>query len=242
MRIKRSLPFLMIALILTGCTVFGGPEPTVTPPPATLIPSATIPPILTSTPVPSPTFTPSPTPFIPFEAHVFTENTNLRTNPGYLFLVSQIISPAVTFQVLGKSPGGEWIYIQTSAGNEGWLFAQLIETDQDLQSAPVMQPEGAQLVTGKVTDPQGNPISGIQYAITQGASRTDAMTDASGIFYAFMPESSSGSWTAAYTAISCKSNTMDANCNCLGGVCGTSDPLWLAVTLPQKEPLLFTWK
>ncbi len=246
MRTKRALPFLILLFLLSGCTLFT-PEPSATPPPpATETPRPTLPVIASPTLQPSPTFTPSPTPFVPFEAHTTVDYTNLRANPGYLFAVERMINKDVAFQVLGRSPGGEWIFVKTTAGNEGWIFAQLVETNQDLQAAPVMEPQGVQLITGKLTNPAGEPVSGIQYAVTQviptGTLRTDAMTGADGIFYAYMPETASGSWNVAYVAVSCKSNTMDAECNCIGGVCGTSDPLSRNVTLPQKEPLLFTWK
>jgi SH3-like domain-containing protein len=246
MSLNRAFPFLALLLILSGCALVA-PEPSATPPPpATETQSPTLPVIASITPQPSPTLTPSPTPFIPFEANTTVDYTNLRTNPGYLFAVDRMINRDVKFQVLGRSPGGEWIFVRTTAGHEGWIFAQLIETDQDLQAAPVIEPQGVQLITGKVTNPAGEPISGIQYAITQvtsaGTRRTDAMTGPDGIFYAFLPESASGTWNVAYTAVSCKSNTMDADCNCLGGVCGTSDPIWKNVDLPQTEALLFTWK
>jgi len=137
-------------------------------------------------------------------------------------------------------------YTLRSLKKKGWVFARLIDTDQDLQVVPVIEPQGVQLITGKVTFPDGQPVSGVQYAITQvlssGTRRNDVVTDADGIFYAFMPETASGTWNVAYTAVSCKSNTMDEDCNCIGGVCGTSEPIWLNVTLPQAEPLLFTWK
>ena len=114
------------------------------------------------------------------------------------------------------------------------------------QIAPEIQVQDAQIITGRVANAQSEPISGIQFALTQSntvtTQRTDAMTDAEGIFYAFMPTSASGVWSVAYTAVSCKSNTMDANCNCLGGVCGAPDPLSQTVSLPQKQALIFTWK
>jgi uncharacterized protein YgiM (DUF1202 family) len=245
MKFNRALFSFVLLLLLAGCSIFAG-QPTATPTPPPVEPSATIPPIQSSTPLPQPTFTPSPTPFEPFEAHTSVDNTNLRTGPGYLFTVDRLINQNVTFQVLGKCKGGEWFFVKTSAGNEGWVFGQLIQTDQDLQSAPELQVQDAQLITGQLADNQGKPISGIQFAITQSSAvssqRTDAITDTSGTFYAYMPTSASGVWTVAYTAVSCKSNTMDANCNCLGGVCGAPDPLSQTVSLPQSQPLEFTWK
>ena len=70
------------------------------------------------------------------------------------------------------------------------------------------------------------------------------MTDISGTFYAFMPPDTSGTWLVSYTAVSCTSNTMDANCNCNAGVCGSPDPGSISVVFPRSadEPLAFTWR
>ena len=52
-------------------------------------------------------------------------------------------------------------------------------------------------------DETGLPISGVQFAITQGSGqneqRNDAMTDAAGEFIAFMPLSVSVTWDVSYT-------------------------------------------
>lgn len=201
----------------------------------------------TWTPTPEPTATPTPTatPFQPFEAKALTDFLNLRSNPGYLFDVITMLQKDTAFKVLGKSPGGEWIYVELADGKTGWIFAQLIVSDIDLQLAPVREPEDVQLITGAVKDANGKPINGIQFAI-QGAEsstfRTDAMTDSTGVFYAFLPSGLTGKWYVIYTAISCKSNTMDKDCNCINNVCGSPSPEMDSVTLPNPEPLLFLWK
>jgi hypothetical protein len=99
-----------------------------------------------------------------------------------------------------------------------------------------------------VRDLAGVPISGIQFSIIQGsgnnAPRNDAVTDSSGRFYAFMPADAAGTWTVSYTAVSCTSNTMDSNWNCIGGRCGMPDPVAATLQLPgsTETTLQFTWK
>jgi uncharacterized protein YraI len=110
---------------------------------------------------------------------------NVRTNPGYLFPASRNVAKGTSFQVLGKAPGGEWIFVRIGETSTGWVFAQLLDPgEHDLQSAPVVEVKDAQVFRGKVIDAAGAPVSGIQFAITQGEGsrmlRNDAVTDAKG--------------------------------------------------------------
>lgn len=257
----RNLTLLFVLILLTSCSAVGldspiptmtelaqatttaTPAPTQTPTPS---PSLTLAPSATATVAPSPTQTLTPTPFIPFMAAVWADNVNVRISPGYLFPIIKNVAQGTEFLVLGKSPGGEWIQVESATGWVGWVFAKLVDSEADLQFTPVIQPSSVQLVRGQVQDVQGNPISGIQFALTQGnqpdEQRTDALTDDTGNFYAFMPPSAAGSWAVSYTAIACTSNTMDSSCNCLGGICGDPSPLSITITLPQTEPLVFAWK
>ena len=72
--------------------------------------------------------------------------------------------------------------------------------------------------------------------------RNDAVTDATGVFYAYMPQKAKGEWTVSYTATTCASNSMDASCKCKKGTCGAVSPLITSVILPQKSDLIFSWK
>ena len=239
---KWPAVFLIVILLLTACGT--QPPPTAEVPTPVASPSA-MPPTWTPPPPPTETPLPSPTPFQPFEAKALTDFLNLRKNPGYLFGVEQMLAKDTAFQVLAKSPGGEWIYVELADGTHGWVFNQLILTDQDLQVAPVRKPQDVQLITGIVADASGKRINGIQFMI-QGAGasapRTDALTDDTGTFYAYLPADAAGKWYVSFTAISCTSVTMDKDCNCLNGVCGTISPAVKNVTLPQVEPLEFLWQ
>ena len=242
MKKQSGLFGLITLLVLAACSPSTPAPPAVTPTPEA---SPALPATWTPSPPPTETPLPSPTPFKPFEAKALADNLNLRANPGYLFEVLQMLAKDTPFQVIAKSPGGEWIYVELADGKTGWVFAQLIATDQDLQQAPIREPEEVQLITGTVKNANGQPINGIQFMI-QGAGasapRTDALTDDSGIFYAFLPAASAGKWYVSFTAVSCASVTMDKDCNCLNGECGTVEPALINVTLPQVEPLEFLWQ
>jgi hypothetical protein len=252
---KRILLFLMIVLSTSGCNLPGvlKPPPTVTPSPNASIPTLvsmietatpTQEPTLTETP--GPTNTPTPEPFTPFKVTLMVDHVNVRSNPGYLFPVIKNLPKETAVTVLGKSPGGDWVFTQLATQEKGWIYAALIQAGGELKSAPVIQPDKVQMIKGQLHNEAGLAISGIQFSLVQGSGqnflRNDAITDDNGDFYAFMPESATGSWTISYTAIACTSNVMDENCNCKSGYCGTPNPQTNSVTLPQKDPLVFTWK
>ena len=199
--------------------------------------------------IPTATLEALSTPFMAFQVTTSVDNALLRENPGYLFPQLAVLQQGSSLLVLGRSPGGEWLLCETADHRAGWVFGKLVTPGSgDVQEAPVIRPASAQVVVGTVRDQAGVPISGIQFSVIQGsgnnAPRNDAVTDTSGRFYAFMPADASGSWTVSYTAVSCTSNTMDSNCNCIGGRCGTPDPLSVTIQLPQSPEamLQFTWK
>lgn len=243
-----SSKFLLIMVAILIIVLFPACTRTVAPaslPSPTLTLAPTFTPILpTFTPIP--TSTPTQPAFTPFTAESMVDNLLFRTNPGYLFPASKMLKEGTEIQILGKSPGGDWLHVRSTENEEGWLFTALVVFDRDLSTIPIIPPEGVQVVTGKVLDQDGLPVSGMHFTIIQGtgtqAPRNDAMTDADGNFYLFMPQNASGEWTLAYTAYSCKSNKVDAECNWLHGIGGQPYPEQVTVTLPQIAPLDFTWK
>jgi len=215
------------------------PTLTITVPPAWLT-TATV----TLTPIPTPTL--SPTPYTPFYATAMVDNLRLRSNPGTLFPALLMMQKDTSLLVLGQSHGGEWIFVQMPSNESGWVFTKLLVSDHPLDLIPFIQPENVQLVKGHVVDLNNQPVTGVQFAITQGqgtdAPRNDAMTDANGDFYAFMPLTASGEWYVGYVAIACTSNLMDANCNWIGGVATQPNPAAITITLPLTSTLEFIWK
>jgi uncharacterized protein YgiM (DUF1202 family) len=247
MKVKSILFLLLTAAVLVSCaSPFSAGPPTAEPNlvPSTVIPTFTAPPPFPTVTV-VPTAAPTPTSFIPFEISMTVDHANVRSNPGILFSVINTVAKGTRFQVLGKAPGGEWFLVQAADGTQGWVFGQITESTVDLQSAPVIMPANVQIFEGRIYNDSGQPVSGIQFAFTQDAYgkqlRNDGNSDENGIFLVFMPPDVSGEWAVSYTAISCTSNTMDDDCNCRDGICGNVAPATQTFTLPQKEPVIFTW-
>lgn len=250
---KRTTVFLFLILLLAaGCSN----QPTLPPMPTLPVsapPTSTPGPTLAVTPAPLQTLTGptqpaieppqgSPTPFTPFAASVAVDNLNLRQQPGHLSGILRMLMKDAPLSVLGQAPGGEWIYVQTTEGDRGWVYWQLISSPTDLRACPVVNPEGAQVVRGQLTNQAGRAVTGVQFALEQGSQRTDATTDSDGIFYAFFPPSASGEWVASYVAIRCESSLMDADCSCPAGLCNGTDPVSINFSLPSEGTLTFVWK
>lgn len=185
---------------------------------------------------------PTPQPFGEVYVYTTVQNVNLRTNPGLLFTVSRVLPQNTRLRLLGQAPGSEWLNVTNDEGISGWVNSNVVLVAYDGPPAPVVEPSSVILVTGMITTELGTPVSGIGFAVTQGARRTDAKTDDTGHFYAYLPSNMSGVWTVGYVSIACTSNTMDENCNCKSGYCGSSYPESVFVELPQNEPLAFIWK
>jgi uncharacterized protein YraI len=252
--LMRGLRLLILCLSIPFITqACGGVEIVVTPAPPTEI--ATFTPIPTFTQRPSiptkaltqtPTATPEKGPYVAYFVTTSADNVNLRTQPGTLFPVSRLLANGTRLEVLGHTPGGQWLYVLTDSNIYGWVLVSLVNGGQDLGPSPLVAPGNVQTIKGQVLDLAGVPVSGIGFAITQGtgpkAPRSDAETDSTGQFYAYMPLSATGSWLVSYVSVACTSNTMDANCNCAGGKCGKADPDNQTITLPYNATLQFTWK
>lgn len=237
-----------LALISTACAT----APTV-PPPATdasrVLVTATA--VTTDLPATATTLpaTAVPAPFVPFSVNTWTDNVLVRSGPGYLFAHTAILNKGSRVQVLGRSPGGEWVLAQTADNRVGWVFAKFLENQGvDWPAAPLVQPPAVQLLMGSLQDERGIPISGIQFAFTKGAgsqaARNDAVTDETGTFFAFMPLEASGTWSVSFTAVACTSNTMDASCSCKSAFCGKPQPETMSISLPvpPDQVLKFVWK
>ena len=255
-RIKTILITGIITLMIVGCTMPGlglnsattsAETSTLTQP---LAPSETRLPAITETqPIPPmETAKPSATPFVPFSASVWADNVNVRTNPGYLFPAVRLLTKNSTLTILGKAPGGEWMFARTTDGTAGWVFTQLIQSAGDLQAVPVVEPKDVQLIKGKVVDMQGNPIQGVGFSILQGEGdqrpTNHVLTDSDGEFFSFMPLPASGGWTVFHDSIACKSNVWtDDSCSYYKDPYhGLVEPQSIVVSLPQTGVLEFTWK
>ena len=181
----------------------------------------------------------------PFYITTRAQNVNLRTQPGTLFPVSRVMSQGTRLQVLGFSPGGEWVYILNDEGINGWVDKNFVD-EFPVEQFPSVEPGDIQRISGRVVDANGLPIRGIGFAIEQTTAskslRTDSVTDAFGTFYAYLPKNLSGMWTISYISISSTSNAMTPECLADTNACGRPEPISVTVTLPVNTPLNFVWK
>jgi uncharacterized protein YgiM (DUF1202 family) len=201
-----------------------------------------------ATPTATVTITPTPTQFAPFYTTAMVDNLNLRNNPGLLSPALGELQKNQPVLVVNRAPGGQWFFVRTQNGNEGWVFGTLLKPDQALLAAPVLIPRGVQMVRGHIKDSQGNPIRGIGFSVTQGSGtkpKTDrALSDPYGDFYAYLPWDASGVWTVSNDSVACDSNVW-AGPDCgtyREGYSGTVEPNPVTVTLPAPDVLQFLWR
>jgi hypothetical protein len=253
MKMKRKLiPLFVIAFLCVACAPT--PTPTKLPAEATstlpastpLLPEPSA--IATLTLLAEPTVATIQTPYVPFTLANTVENAVLRAGPGALFTAKTTLAQNTLLTAIGISPGREWVFVVTPFDTTGWIFVGLLEAKPELATVPLVQPADVQLVRGQVLGPDRHPIKGIQFALIQGVGvagsppRTDAVTDEHGFFYAFLPTTATGTWTVSFTAVTCTSTLMDANCQCIGGDCGKADPEITTITLPMTDIVTFEWK
>lgn len=248
---KPSVTFFLLVIISLACSSQVTVYETASPPNVETLVAETLvvltenAPTATNTPVQMATSIPaSATPEEFGEIYVYTtvENVNLRTNPGLLFTVSRVMAQNTKLRYLGKSPGGEWLYVMNTENISGWVNANVVLVAYDGPPPPIVEPTNVLLVRGDLVTELGTPVSGVGFAVFQGSRRTDAVTNPTGQFYAYLPANMTGTWTVEYNSIACTSNTMDSNCNCISGSCGTANPASAMVQLPQVEPLHFIWR
>ncbi len=119
-------------------------------------------PILTSTPG-VPAATPAPTHSIPAadaavsadfgNGQVTAALLNLRSGPSISAGVLAELSAGTAVNIAGRSADNAWLLVQTSSGNQGWVYRAYIRTGADLAALPVRQdvsPAGAAVVPAGV--------------------------------------------------------------------------------------------
>lgn len=188
----------------------------------------------------------NPTVTVPFQLQLTADETALQANPGNHFETLRVLAKDENIQVWGKSPGGNWIKASTHMGEEGWLKRDALQADVNLNALPEIVPEKVQLVSGKVLNVLGEPMSGIQVALTTAESElplpVDASTDEAGDFSVFLPQGTSEKWVVNYIGVACKYVTTSASCECINNACSQPEIQTQEVTLPINQPLRFVWK
>jgi len=248
MKISTGCHAAVIGFLLTACALAATPEPTATLIPAPSATDTEVPPVPTETFTPTDTVIPTATPYIPFEIVVArTDAANLRAGPGYLFLILKILQPGTKAMLLGRSLGSEWFYVQVSDSLKGWVYGKLLNQDDQLLNAPIVEPDNASPIHGRVLDTDGTPLNGIVFTVrlsTSPDSPADVVsTDPTGEFYSFLPYFG-GVWTVTFSKADCSSNVwFDKECEYYkNGYSGIVSPPARAVRLPQEGILEFTWK
>jgi SH3-like domain-containing protein len=232
----------LIFLLLTGCVATKQVTPASITTPVISVVSSVMPTSMSQAITPT-TVLALTSPFVPFYVVTNSENVMLRAGPGIKFDAKTTLKQGLQLQVLSRAPGGEWIFAQTPFESTGWVSAGLLKSDKDLQLVPLMQPPDIQVIRGRVLNEKKEPVAGISFGIledVEGSKSFSAVTDASGMFYGFLPSTAKGAWSVTFDKALCTSNTMDKNCNCIG-TCGGASPMSARVVLPQTEMLVFDW-
>ncbi len=247
---KNIFAGIALWLLLAGCALKPAAAPAPTEAPSPTATATPIPPTATPAPIPTVTITPVQTAFAPFHVEINTENVNLRSGPGYLFPVLRVLRFGDTVTILGKAPDKEWFRVRTADAAEGWVFHWLLESDIDLQEAPVIEPRDVLLILAHVQDSNGVPMEGIGFNIARTLSQAEAvlnpvLTNPDGDLYSYMPLGDTGTWVVAFSgSLSCVSNVWtDINCKSYKPEYqGIVEPASLSIALPSSEELEFTWK
>jgi hypothetical protein len=171
------------------------------------------------------------------------QNVNLRRGPGTLFPSLGQLADGAKVTAYGKARGDDWIYVDTGK-LLGWVstqFTSLIQSDQ-VSALAVKETGNALVIHGQVSESNGTPLAGIEFAMFQGKedskppdTRAHSLSD--GNFYLYLPPGSSGVWRVSLTAVDCKSPIVDANCHYTGAFM----PRFTDITLPGDQVLKFMY-
>ncbi len=245
--LTHPLPLIFFSIVLlAGCIQLAKPEPTPTIaiPPTSTQPAPTetpIPPKPTPTETPIPTVTGTPSPISPIPVLVNVDSINLRKGPARLYDAVEQFNKDTPMIAYGQSQGGEWLLVRTEEDLTGWVAAEFVKAESKTDKLPVFKIDNGYIVTGKVVGPDDIPVQGVVFAVHQGAEnlgrRVDAMTDELGIYYAFLPPGSGGTWIADIVGISCDSPIVDTACE----YTGTFSSMSSEVELPQTAPFVITY-
>lgn len=214
---------LLLVLILSGC---GQPDATPevsatqTNPPTQPPPTQTPQPPATQTPEPEPTQTPTSHPLGTQTAVVPVENLNLRAGPGTTYAILASYPTNTQLLVLSRVPGDEWVRVQLADEKIGWMSAELLGLGENAAYLPLEDVTDSIMVSGRVIDSTGKPVDKVNIAVMQrlkdGTLRTDAVSNADGYWYAYIPKESVGIWEVQVVGTDCASWIYDSACNNTG--------------------------
>lgn len=67
-----------------------------------------------------------------------TANANIRSGPGTDFRVIDSVATGDVLTAAGRNEQGDWLYITLVDGGQGWIFADLVSTEGDLNTLEVV--------------------------------------------------------------------------------------------------------
>ncbi len=250
MRNVRLLPILSVLALSLACSLspMVSPPATQTATPTIQLPTRTPPPptaTVYNTPSPTPETPVPPTPTLPpptFTAEALGERVNLRSGPSTLHTIIGMVPKGTHVSVIGKAAGDEWVFAESTDGKTGWLSTSFLQLHGSLSSLEEIPVKASFIVEGQVVDSAGTPINGVVLAVYKGQGpdqlRTDATSNASGRFYAYLPLGADGSWTVEVVGIGCSSWIMDSNCRYHGVFSAHGKE---TIQPPVSEPLYFVF-
>ena len=172
-----------------------------------------------------------------FYVKTIADNVNLRVNPGRLFQVSRILTRGSRVEFLGILPNGQWLKVRTGEGVVGWILKDLVETEFN-PAGPQAVPDDVVLITGVVLDANNDPANGVEISVFKDEQKDTTLTVTDGRYYLYLPTTLNGVWSLKQTAVSCESNLMGPNCQCLLPNCGAFEPLEYRLQFPL-QPVLY---
>ena len=113
-------------------------QPTVMP---TIKPlsTQTAPSALTAAGTRVPQSTPSPARSVPYLT-VSAKSANIRNGPATVYTVVAVASTGDQFDILARSPTGDWYNVCCAQGKSGWIHTDLVDVFGDAASLPMVTP------------------------------------------------------------------------------------------------------
>ena len=244
MNIKNGLSLVLATILLCACAAQPSqPSPTTQPtsPPAVVEvsqPTAaqpTIEPTLSA-----PTSTPEP---VVLNGTVNAARLNLRTGPSILHAIINQYETGDSLAVIGVAPGKQWVKVIAKGDKVGWMLAEHLTLQGEVSALPVLPISESLIATGKITTAAGEPLAGIQVALTRVGGvevvRVDGISQADGTIYIYAPVEYQGTWLANVIGVSCTCPIVDTNCRFAGKFAPTEG---IPLRLPQQNQIDFIYQ
>lgn len=143
------------------------PVPTL-PPTSTPEPTLTLIPTLPPTQLPTSTLTPTITPTLIPIGVVSVESVNFREGPGNVYPIAFAVKLDTEVTILGQSEDGLWFYTEIENGQQGWVLAELIKMNDQIETLAVIEAPPTPLMPSAT--PTSSPyilISIYKWAVTK---------------------------------------------------------------------------